>query len=188
MAYPFEDNDGDDEEDLDKDENDQLKEADDDILGEDLSDGDLTIDELDKANLFGKKAGGNGKNSSMRKKQCPLKEIVCGEDRTNNHERCKEVSPVCLPGLENFRVEQNTKETMILEEQDGVVGVTVCTPIRSIIQSTEEQGSTSGTKNMEYCEELLKYVDMINSDDEVVAEEDMETLLDKAMKSFVLVV
>lgn len=79
-------------------------------------------------------------------------------------------------------------ETFILGCVDKSLAITVVakkeTPIG--ILATLASGGGSKSKNLEYCSELLKYMDMIDSDDDGPIEWDMDVLPPVALEAFSL--
>lgn len=125
-----------------------------DIEEEKLIDGEHAIDELDKANLIEQSTADNN-----------AREVSVG---SNYH-----IAALSNVVHENFIldcVNKSPDKAIVLEIED-----IVCTP-GALAVDLGRIGECSKSKNLDYCSELLKSVDMEESDDDGSVEEELDVL------------
>lgn len=96
----------------------------------------------------------------------------------------KEFSPIDVT-TETYSNKAHTPNTCTeRKDKTPVLDCGVCTPINASISLSVGEGSKS--KNMESCYELLKYADMIHSDDDAPVYEELRTLPSVGVKALSL--
>lgn len=157
---------------------------------ENLYDGDMVIDELDKANIssHGKPSPSTGKTVDAISHTA----VYSDSEHENFILECATSGKCLPPGSFSIHVGKKIvpclgstspppmSEIMILSDSnlEHGVGAGVCTPMRTGIKLL---ANGEKSKNIECCKDLLKSIDMVESDDEETNEEQIVVLPPEAI-------